>query len=510
MSSLGKSSLAFAAMTLLSRILGLLRDVLIARYFASGVTDPFFAAMRIPNTLRRFFAEGSFANAFVPVFTAMRAERPEKLRDFLRHVSGTLFFVLLIVTLCGVLASSWILYLVARGLMDKPGQFVLAKDMLRIMFPYLPLISLTSLAGGVLNAYGRFALPALTPVFLNLALIGACLYDRWFATTGTGMELAWAVLIGGIVQLGVQLPVLYRLGMIVRPKWGLRHPGVRRVFRLMVPTLFGSSIGQLSILINTFLASGLMTGSISWLYYSNRMVELPIALIGIALGTVILPRLSALNVNDDSRRFMRTLDWALRWAIIFGSAASTGLVVLAPQILATLFYGGRFAADDVMMTSYSLRAYAVAAVLLIMVKVLLPAFYARQDTRTPMIAGVISIGVNIVFAITLSRFFGHVGLAAASSLAAGVNVALLLFFLFRRGIPVGVFASLFVAKIILANILMAAVLVCLSDPVGQWLIWPFWARAAHLAIIILAAMSVYAAVLYLLGMRWNSLAQGPG
>lgn len=509
MVSLAKSSLAFAAMTLLSRVLGLLRDVLIARYFAAGVTDPFFAALRIPNTLRRFFAEGSFANAFVPVFTATRAERPEKQSDLLAHVSGTLLVILSLVTLCGVLASSSILYLVARGLADKPGQFVLARDMLRIMFPYLPLISLTALAGGVLNAHGRFALPALVPVFLNLALIGACLFDGWFATADDGMVLAWAVLIGGIVQLWVQLPLLYRLGMLVRPRWGFRHPGVRRVLRLMVPTLFGSSIGQLSILVNTFLASGLMTGSISWLYYSDRMVELPIALVGVALGTVILPRLSALKAHEDAHRFLATLDWALRWALVVGSAASTGLVILAPQILATLFHGGRFDAHDVVMTAYSLRAYAVAAVLLIMVKVLVPAFYARQDTRTPVIAGVVSMSANIVFAVALSRFFGHVGLAAASSLAAGVNVALLLFFLRHEGLPVGVFAPGFLARIVFANVLMAAVLVFLCDDIGRWLMWPRWARAWHLGTMILAAMIVYGAVLFGVGVRWKSPAKRP-
>ncbi len=507
MASLGKSSLAFAAATLLSRVLGLLRDVLIARYFAAGVSDPFFAALRIPNTLRRFFAEGSFANAFVPVFAATRAEQPEKLRDLLRHVSGTLLVILLVVTLCGVLGSSWIIYAVARGLVDKPGQLFLAEHMLRIMFPYLPLISLTALAGGVLNAHGRFALPALTPVFLNLALIVACLLHSFPGRPVGEMGLAWAVLIGGIVQLAIQLPFLYRLGMLVKPKWGFRHPGVRRILALMVPTLFGSSIGQLSILVNTFLASTLTTGSISWLYYADRMVELPIALVGVALGTVILPRLSALKADDDKHRFRHTLDWALDWALVVGSAASTGLVILAAPILATLFHGGHFDAHDVMMTTYSLRAYAVAAVFLIMVKVLVSAFYARHDTRTPVFAGVLSMTANIVFAITLSRFFGHVGLAAASSVAAGVNVVLLLFFLFRAGIPVKALAPVFLGKILLANMLMAAFLVHFSGDIGRWLIWNRWERAWHLCGIIVVAMLVYAAVLFALGVRWECLAK---
>ncbi|WP_282955980.1 murein biosynthesis integral membrane protein MurJ [Suttonella ornithocola] len=307
--TMGRSSLVFAAMTLISRAMGLLRDILIARYFDSVITDPFFAALRIPNTLRRFFAEGGFANAFVPVFSATRTEHPEKLKDLLQHTAGTLLGILMLITFIGIVFSGGILFLVANGLMDKPDQYFLANQMLKIMFPYILLISLTAMCGGILNTYGRFAIPAFTPVLLNVALIAACF---WRAQQNHidglyGLELAWAVLFGGILQLGLQLPFLWRLGLLVRPKWGWQHSGVRKIICLMIPTLFGSSVGQLTILVNTFLASHLVTGSISWLYYSDRIVELPIALIGVALGTVILPKLSALKSSENEKKFVYTL-----------------------------------------------------------------------------------------------------------------------------------------------------------------------------------------------------------
>ena len=359
MASLGRSSAVFAVMTLLSRVLGLLRDMLVARYFDVMVTDAFYAALRIPNTLRRFFAEGSFANAFVPVFSATRTEHPEQLKDLLRHTSGTLLGILLAITAIGVLFSGAIITLVASGLSERPEQFVLASDMLRIMFPYILLISLTAMAGGVLNTFGQFGIPALTPVLLNITLIAAALWRHYHGAPHDGsvygMELAWAVFLGGVAQLALQLPFLYKCGMLLCPRWGWKHSGVRRILKLMVPTLFGSSVGQLTVLINTYLASWLVTGSISWLYYSDRLVELPVGLIGVALGTVILPRLSALRAADNDAQFVRTLDWALRWGFLVGSAAAVGLIVLAPSIIAGLLYGGRFDAHYVEMTTLSLR-----------------------------------------------------------------------------------------------------------------------------------------------------------
>lgn len=506
--ALGRSSLIFSVMTLLSRVLGLWRDMLIARYFDSAITDPFFAALRIPNTLRRFFAEGGFANAFVPVFSATKSGNPSHVKDLLAHTAGTLMTVLVVVTVLGVAFSGAIIFAVAYGLADKSAQYTLAVDMLRIMFPYIFLISLTALCGGVLNAYGRFAVPALTPVLLNVTLIGASL---WRAQVGNhagmvyGMELAWAVLLGGILQLAIQLPFLAKLGLLVRPRWGWRHSGVRKIMRLMLPTLFGSSIGQLSVLVNTFLASLLATGSISWLYYSDRMVELPVALIGVALGTVILPRLSALKAGEDWSRFYITLDWAMRWGLLVGSAAATGLVTLAPAILATLFHGGVFDDQDWLMTTQALRAYGVGAFALIMVKVLAPAFYARHDTKTPVKAGISAMAVNMAAALLLGYFFAHVGLAAASTVSAFVNMMLLLFFLQKDGVRIKLFSLWYIAQLVMANGAMASVLLWLQGDAKVWLGISTMQQILQLGLIILTGVITFVAALYAMGINFRQL-----
>ena len=512
MASLGRSSAVFAVMTLFSRVLGLLRDMLVARYFDVMVTDAFYAALRIPNTLRRFFAEGSFANAFVPVFPATRTEHPEQLKDLLRHTSGTLLGILLAITAIGVLFSGAIITLVASGLSERPEQFVLASDMLRIMFPYILLISLTAMAGGVLNTFGQFGIPALTPVLLNITLIAAALWRHYHGAPHDGsvygMELAWAVFIGGVAQLALQLPFLYKCGMLLRPRWGWKHSGVRRILKLMVPTLFGSSVGQLTVLINTYLASWLVTGSISWLYYSDRLVELPVGLIGVALGTVILPRLSALRAADNDAQFVRTLDWALRWGFLVGSAAAVGLIVLAPSIIAGLLYGGRFDAHYVEMTALSLRAYGIGALFHIMVKVLAPAFYARHDTKTPVKAGISAMLLNIVFALILSRYYAHVGLAAASSFAALANMSLLLYFLRREGVSLKTGSLWFFLRVLFANAALASILLYLQGDAADWLAKTAFMRLRDLLLLVGIGGMSYIAVLLALGLRWRQLQPG--
>lgn len=508
--SLLRSSVVFSAMTLVSRVLGLVRDTLLARYFDVVVTDAFFAALRIPNTLRRFFAEGGFANAFVPVFSATKTQQPEQLRDLLAHTIGTLLTLLVGVTVLGVLGSAVILQGVAFGLVDNPEQFLLAEQMLRIMFAYILFISLTALAGGVLNAHGQFALPAITPVILNVTLIAAALWRRSVGVPPVGMygiELAWAVLLGGVLQLAIQLPFLWRLGLLVRPRWGY-HAGVRRMLRLMVPTLFGSSVGQLTVLMNTFLASMLVTGSISWLYYSDRLVELPVALIGVALGTVILPRLSALKASQDFARFVLTLDWALRWALLLGSAAATGLVVLAPSVLATLFLGGRFDEVDLQMSMLSLRAYGIGVLFLTLVKILAPAFYARQDTKTPVKAGLVAMAVNMVAAIVLGRYFAHVGLALASTLASVVNVMILWGCLQADGVRFKLGSLWFVGQVVVANGVMAWVLWYVQGEVVMWVQASMWWRIGHLLLTIAIGVMVYFMALWVLGLRKQQLRLG--
>lgn len=509
--SLGRSSAVFAVMTLASRVLGLLRDMLVARYFDAVVTDAFYAALRIPNTLRRFFAEGSFANAFVPVFSATRTEHPEELKDLLRHTSGTLLGILLAVTALGVIFSSTVIALVASGLSERPDQYLLASDMLRLMFPYILLISLTAMAGGVLNTFGQFGIPALTPVLLNITLIAACLWRHYHGTPTQGlygMELAWAVLIGGIAQLALQLPFLWKCGMLLRPRWGWRHSGVRRILKLMLPTLFGSSVGQLTVLINTYLASWLVTGSISWLYYSDRLVELPVGLIGVALGTVILPRLSALRAASNDTQFALTLDWALRWGFLVGSAAAVGLITLAPAIISSLLYGGRFDAHYVEMTTLSLRAYGIGALFHIMVKVLAPAFYARHDTKTPVKAGISAMVLNIACALILSGPYKHVGLAAASSIAALANMALLAWYLYRAGVSLKSGAWGFALRILMANAALASILYTLQGDPAAWLDKTVLLRLRDLILLIAIGLASYTAALLALGLRWRQLKLG--
>lgn len=496
--SLGRSSLVFSAFTMLSRLLGLLRDMLLARHFDSTITDPFFAALRIPNTLRRFFAEGSFTNAFVPVFTEVKEHNPAELAELLRRVCGTLLVLLLTVTALGVLFSGTVLALVAGGLTGHSRE--LAREMLPIMFPYILLISLTALASSVLNSFQIFAVPAFTPCLLNLTLIGASL---WHRPENHGLELAWAVLLGGILQLAIQLPSLRRLGLLLRPKWGWHYGGVRKIFRLMLPTLFGSSVGQLTVLINTALASALATGSISWLYYADRLVELPVALIGVAIGVVILPRLSALKNQPSQRQFQLTLNWALRWGLLLGSAAAVGLSVAARPLVLTLFQRGKFDNHDVLMTTHALEIYGLGAFFLIMVKILAPAFYARQDTRTPVKAGLVAMTINMVLAFPLSHFYQHVGLAAATTIASFVNMTLLLQLL--RPLQ---FSRWFLLRVVLANGVLVLVLLWLQGRLFPQQPFGSWERLLRLMALVALAMASYVATLYGLGLRPRHLRLG--
>lgn len=501
--SLWRSSLVVSAMTLLSRFFGLLRDILIARYFDSHVTDPFFAALRIPNTLRRFFAEGSFSNAFIPVFSATKVEQPEALPDLLRHVSGTLLWILLVISALGSLFAGSILALIASGLIDKAQQFALAEDMLRIMFPYILFISLTALSSAVLNSFQQFAVPAFTPVLFNLALIAACYWHEWSETTPKGIELAWGVFIGGILQFLWQFPFLKRLNVLRMPKWGWQHKEVRRIIRLMLPTLFGSSVGQLTVLVNTFLAASMATGSISWLYYADRMVELPVALIGVALGTVILPKLSALKQQNNDAIYIKTVDWALRWALLLGGMSAVILMVLAPSIISTLFYRGAFSQHDWFMSASALQFYSIGAFFMIMIKVLAPAFYAQHDTKTPVKAGLMAMILNIVLAFILSPTWGHLGLAAATSISSGLNMLLLIYFLKRQGLIFKRQLWGLGLRFIMSLIGFAFVLHTLQGNTEAWLERTAWERLLLLLSIVSSSIAVYLGLLWTMGFRWQ-------
>lgn len=385
---------------MISRLLGFMRDVVFANIFGAGAaTDAFFVAFKIPNFLRRLFAEGAFSQAFVPVLTEYRTQRDQAaVRLLIANTTGVLGAILLLLTVVAILGADYLIMLFAPGFIDDQPKFELATDMLQITFPYLFFISLTALAGGILNSYDKFAAPAITPVWLNLILIaGAVGFTAQFEPPI--MALAWGVLIAGITQLLFQIPFLLKLGLLPRPRWGWHDSGVRRILRLMIPAIFGSSVAQINLLLDTIIASFLVTGSVSWLYYSDRLVEFPLGIFGIAMATVILPSLSKKHAEADAESFSKMLDWALRWVLLIGTPAAVGLILLAGPMLTTLFNYGEFQVSDVEMSALSLMAYGIGLLGFMLVKVLAPGFYARQDTKTPVRYGIYSMVANMAMNI---------------------------------------------------------------------------------------------------------------
>lgn len=497
-------------MTLLSRLFGFARDVILARSFgASLVTDAFYVAFRIPNLMRRLFAEGSFSLAFVPVFSEYRQQRSrEELVDLLNAVAGVLGAALLVVVALGMLASPAFIALFAPGFLDQPESFDLAAAMLRITFPYALLISLTGLAGGVLNSFGRFAVPAFTPVLLNIVLIGAALWLAPRMETPI-VALAWGVAAAGVLQLAFQVPALLRLGLLPRPRWRPRHPGVRRIGRLMVPTLFSSSVAQINVMVDTIIASLISAGSITWLYYSDRLLEFPLGLFGIALSTVILPNLSRLHAGDQKADFAATVDWGLRLGLAIAVPSAFGMAVLALPIVTTLFQYGAFSTADAAMTAASVTAYAVGLPAYVAVKVLAPAFYSRQDTRTPVriaiVAMVSNMVLNGVFVLALLYFPlapAHAGLALASSASAYINAGLLYRALRRDNVvrPSGHWRRQW--WVMAASVLaMSACVYWLAGPSAQWLGSGLLARLGQLLLCLTAGVVVYGLGLLAGGLR---------
>lgn len=498
-----KSTATVGGMTLISRILGFIRDVVIAHGFGAGLgADAFFVAFRIPNFLRRLFAEGAFSQAFVPVLSEYRTQRsPEQVRELVANVSGALGTVLMVVTAVGVVAAPLIIMVFAPGYIGQPDKAALSTDLLRLTFPYLFFISLTALAGGILNTYGRFGVPAFTPVMLNLSMIAATL---WLAPhlAQPVMALAWGVFAAGVVQLLFQLPFLHRLGMLARPRFTRGDAGVKRILRLMTPALFGTSVVQINLLFDTLIASFLVTGSISWLYYSDRLVEFPLGVFGVALATVILPTLSRNHAQGSDETYARNLDWGLRWATVISTPAMLGLLTLAGPMLATLFQYGEFTARDVAMAARSLMAFAVGLPAYIYIKVLASAFYARQDTRTPVRVGVIAMLANMAMNIAFVFPLAHAGLALATSLSAYINAGLLYRHLVKKTgyRPQPGWASLLI-KVVTANALMTAVLVAGSVGLPQWLHWHMTQRASHLTLWLAAGAAVYLIALWMMGVR---------
>ena len=492
-----------SSMTFLSRILGFVRDAIVARSFGASIyTDAFVIATKIPNLLRRLFAEGAFSQAFVPILAEYKNRRGhDETRLLVDHVATLLFITLVIVTILGVIAAPLIVYLSAPGFIDAPDKFTITVQMLRITFPYILLISLVSLAGGILNTYSQFSVPAFTPVLFNAAIIAATL---WLAPHihPPALALAWGVALGGILQLALQLPFLQRLGLLPRFRFNWHDEGVWRVLKLMGPAVFGVSIAQLSLLINTIFASFLATGSVSWLYYADRLMEFPTGMLGVALGTILLPSLSKHYADNDPAQYSQLLDWGLRLTLLLALPAAAALAVLALPLISTLFQYGQFTSHDVWMTRQALIAYSLGLLGLIMIKILAPGFYARQNIRTPVKIAIISLIatqlMNLVFVWRLQ----HAGLALAIGLGACLNAGLLLWKLRSQGIfqpQPGWYAFIF--KISVASAVMAALLWWRTGNDADWLNVHFGPRIIHLTILIGLGVIAYFATLSLLGIR---------
>lgn len=498
-----KALATVSSMTLLSRILGFVRDFIIARAFGAGVaTDAFFVAFRLPNLLRRLFAEGAFSQAFVPILAEYKNKRgAEETRYLADHVATLLFLALLAVTLLGIALTPILIYVTAPGFAADAAKFDLTVQLTRIAFPYILFISLVSLAGGILNTWSRFAIPAFTPVLLNLSLIGMALFAAPYFDPPV-LALAWGVLIGGLLQLALQMPFLAKIGMLPRFSLSLRDEGVRRILKLMLPALLGVSVSQISLLINTIFASFLPTGSVSWLYYADRLMEFPAGLLGAALGTILLPSLSKSHADNDRGEFSALLDWGLRLTFLLTLPAALALALLAVPLLSTLFNYGAFQADDVLKTRDALVAYSVGLTGLILVKVLAPGFYARQDIRTPVKIALVTLAatqaMNAAFIVPLQ----HAGLALSIGLASCLNAVLLWRGLRRRGdyVPQPGW-MIFGLKLMAALTVMGAMLWLGVGGQTNWIGAPPLERVLRLAALVTGGGTAYFGTLWLLGFR---------
>ncbi|HTM62430.1 MAG TPA: murein biosynthesis integral membrane protein MurJ [Burkholderiales bacterium] len=498
-----RALLAVSSLTLVSRILGYVRDFFIARAFGAGLaTDAFFVAFRIPNLLRRLFAEGAFSQAFVPVLAEYKNRQShEETKTLVDGVATALFLALVLAALIGVILSPLIVYLSAPGFTADPAKFDLTVRMLRITFPYIAFISLVAFSAGVLNTWNHFSVPAITPALLNVAFIAAALgFADYFDPPV--VALAWAVFAGGILQLALQVPYLARMGLLPRWRLNLAHPGVRRILKLMAPAAFGVSISQVSLLINTIFASFLVSGSVSWLYYADRLMEFPAGMLGVALGTILLPSLSKYHAAQDHAEYAKLLDWGLRLTVLLAVPAAAALAVLAIPLITALFHYGRFTLQDAWMTRQAVVAYSIGLIGMILVKILAPGFYARQNIRTPVKIGIVTLVLtqlmNLAFIVPLK----HAGLALAIGLGACLNAALL-----YRGLrSSGVYTPqpgwvVFLLKVAAAVGFMAVVLFSTMGETSWWLYAGWQKKLPALLGLVFLGMATYGATLALFGFR---------
>lgn len=523
--SMTRGVLSFGGMTMLSRVFGLVRDQVFNTTFGTNwMTDAFWVAFRIPNFMRRLFAEGSFSTAFVPVFTEIKETRShDDLRALVARTAGTLGGVLLLVTALGLIFAPQIATAFTQA--DRaPGQDQLITDLLRLTFPFLLFVSLTALAAGALNSYNRFGWPAFTPIILNLCMIAGALWGSKF-TEPPIIAMGWAILAAGVLQLLFQLPQLAQLDLLAWPRWGWRNADIRKVMRLMVPTLLGSSVAQINLLFDTFIAAMLVHGSQSWLSTADRFLEFPLGVFGIALGTVILPTLSRHHVNTDRAGFSKSLDWGLRTTLIIILPAMLGLMLLALPLVSTVFQYGKFTAEAARMTALSVFGLSFGLPAFALVKTVLPAFYARQDTRTPVRAGLVSMVANMVFNVGLLALMYvlwvpdaakaggvmaalaavpglHFALGIASALSSYLNLVLLWRWLRKADVfELQPGWGRFLLRALLANAAMAAMLLFTLQLAPEFTEVGKWQRIGWLALLVAGGAATYALAMLALGFR---------
>ncbi|WP_286978070.1 murein biosynthesis integral membrane protein MurJ [Pseudomonas sp.] len=498
-----KSLAAVSSLTMLSRVLGFVRDTIIARTFGAGVaSDAFVVAFKLPNLLRRIFAEGAFSQAFVPILAEYKTQQGEEAtRTFIAYVSGLLTLVLALVTLIGILAAPWIVWISAPGFADEPDRFNLTTDLLRVTFPYILLISLSSLAGAVLNTWNRFSVPAFVPTLLNVSMIVFALFLMPYFDPPI-MVLGWAVLVGGLLQLCYQLPHLKRIGMLVLPRLNLKDMGVWRVLKQMGPAIFGVSVSQISLIINTIFASFLVAGSVSWMYYADRLMELPSGVLGVALGTILLPALSKTYASADHSEYSRLLDWGLRLCFVLVLPSAVALALLAEPLTVSLFQYGKFSATDALMTQQALIAYSVGLLGIILVKILAPGFYAQQNIKTPVKIALVTLVFTQLMNLLLIGPLAHAGLALSIGLAACLNAGLLFWQLRKRNIFQPQAGWLvFLLKLVVAVLVMAAALLGVMHYMPVWSEGTMLWRLLRLGMLVAAGLASYFATLLLLGFR---------
>lgn len=510
-----RSTSIVSGLTLVSRVSGLLRDMVYSRMFGAGLLmDAFLVAFKIPNFMRRLFAEGAFSQAFVPVVSEYKVQREhDDVRELIDGAAGTLASFLAVLTVIGVVAAPVLVLIFAPGFRAEEVKFDLTVEMLRWTFPYLLFISLAALSAGVLNSYGRFAVPAMTSVLMNLVMI---VFAAWIAPRfdRPGLVLAIGVFVAGLVQLAFQLPFMLRLRLLKRPRWRWDHPGVRKIGQLMLPAIFGSSVSQVALLLDTIIASLLATGSIAWLYYADRLVEFPLGVFSIALGTVILPGLAAQHSAKSPEQFSATLDWAIRVALIIVLPASAALIVLAGPLVVTVFHYGEFNDFDARMSSLALMAYAVGLTGFSGVKVLAPGYFARQDTRTPVKIGIkslaVGIGLNLAIVLPLALTRDQPGLHALLAMNTGIGAWFNTTWLYRGLRRQGVLQhgpgwGRLLLQVAAAVAVMVAFLWWLAGDTQRWIEMSAWQRVQWMTLLVAGGAASYFGTLLVSGMRLRDI-----